>query len=73
MNIFYQNETLYVNIDMDLNMDMVSMMERRIFNIVEDYGIDKISIKVLGKCDLFALNKFKKDYYHKYKGYLVIR
>lgn len=73
MNIVYQNETLYVNVDLDLNMDMAMQMERRIFNIIEDYGIDKISIRINGKADKLAINRFKKSYYAKYKGYLNIR
>jgi hypothetical protein len=73
MDIYYRNEILFVDITNDLNLDMVEVLKRRIFRILDDYGIDKIVISVNGFCDRKAINDFKKEYYHKYRGYLLIK
>lgn len=73
MDIYYKNETLFVDITQDLTMDTMSILKRRIFQILDDYGIDKIIITLGGSYDKGLLNSFKKEYYHKYKGYLLIK
>lgn len=73
MDLYYKNETLFVEVTNDINADTMAMLKRRIFQILDDYGIDKIIINVDGYYDKTILNAFKKEYYHKYKGYLMIR
>jgi len=73
MDLYYKNETLYVDITNDINLDTISILKQRVFRILDDYGIDKIIINVSGAYDKRMLNEFKKDYYHKYKGYLLIK
>ena len=73
MDLYYKNETLFVEVTNDIDADTMSMLKRRIFQILDDYGIDKIIINVGGTYDKAIINAFKKEYYHKYKGYLLIR
>ena len=73
MDLYYKNETLYVDITNDINLDTMSILKRRVFRILDDYGIDKIIININGVYDKKMLNEFKKEYYHKYKGYLLIK
>ncbi len=73
MDFYYQNETLYVDITNDINLDTISILQRRLFRILDDYGIDKIVISVLGFMDKELLTLFKKKYYARYKGYLLIK
>ena len=73
MEIYYQNETLYVNVENDITVDTISMLERRIFRIINDYAIDKIIIRILGKSNKELLNQFKRNYYHQFTGFLMIQ
>ena len=73
MDFYYQNETLYVDITNDINLDTISILQRRLFRILDDYGIDKIVISVLGFMDKELLTLFKRKYYERYKGYLLIK
>lgn len=73
MDLYYKNETLYVDITNDINLDTIATLKRRVFHIIDDYGIDKIIINISGSYDKKMLNEFKKEYYHKYKGYLLIK
>ena len=73
MDFYYQNETLYVDITNDINLDTISILQRRLFRILDDYGIDKIVISILGHTNKELLTRFKRLYYQNYKGYLLIK
>lgn len=73
MEVYYKNETLFVDVTNDITIDSMEILKRRVFHIIEDYGVDKIIISVYGKPNKELLNDFKRNYYHKYKGYLVIK
>ena len=73
MELYYKNETLYVDVMYDIDADMMGVLKRRVFQILDDYGIDKIIINIGGSYDRSLMNSFKKEYYHKYKGYLLIK
>lgn len=73
MEVYYKNETLFVDVTNDITMDTIALMERRIFRIVDDYGVDKIIISIYGNSNKELLTCFKKNYYHHYKGFLLIK
>ena len=73
MELYYKNETLFVEVNQDIDIDTMAILKRRVFQILDDYGIDKIIINVGGSCDKEVMNAFKKEYYHKYRGYLLIK
>lgn len=73
MDIYYKNETLYVDITNDITVDTMSALKRRLFHILDDYGTSKIVICVLGRTDKNLLTDFKRLYYQNYKGYLLIK
>lgn len=73
MDLYYKNETLYVEVTNDIDVETMAMLKRRVFQILDDYGIDKIVINVGGTYDKAVMNAFKKEYYHKYKGFLLIK
>lgn len=73
MDICYQNETLYVTIDELLNGQKMMMFKNRIFRIINDYGIDKIVISFANDFDKKLINDFRREYYQKYHGYLLIK
>lgn len=73
MEVYYKNETLFVDVTSDITIETIALMERRIFRIIEDYGVDKIIITILGNSNKDLLTRFKKNYYHHYKGFLLIK
>lgn len=73
MDIYYKNETLYVDVLNDITIDTINVLERRLFRILDDYGIDKIVICILGHSNKELLTRFKRLYYQNYKGYLLIK
>ena len=72
MDTYFKNETLYVNVVLDITFDTIAMLEKRIFRLIDDYGINKIVIHILGKSNQELLASFKRNYYHSFKGYLTI-
>ncbi len=73
MEVYYKNETLFVDVTNDITIETVALLERRIFKIIDDYGVDKIILSIYGNGNKDLLNGFKKNYYHKYKGFLLIK
>lgn len=73
MDIYYKNETLFVEVMHDITIDTIALLERRIFKIIDDYGVDKIIVSLYGNGNKQLLNGFKKNYYHKYKGFLLVK
>ncbi len=72
MDFHYDHSVLYVTITNDITIDTISILERRLFQMVEDYGMNQIMITILGRNNTHLLNHFKKNFYHYYKGYLFI-
>ena len=73
MDVYYKNETLFVNLLYDVTTETMTLLERRIFKIIDAYGVDKITVSIEGKQDKELLNQFKRKYYHSYKGFLLIK
>lgn len=73
MELYYKNETLFVDIVHDITWDTIELLKRRVFRILDDYGIDKVIIHIDGSYDKHLINAFKKEYYQKYKGYMIIQ
>lgn len=73
MEVYYKNETLFVDVTNDITIETIALMERRIFRIIDDYGVDKIVISLYGNSNKELLTQFKKKYYHHYRGFLLIK
>lgn len=72
MDLEYHNDTLNIEVFNDINFDTITILERRIFELIDELGISKIYINISGKKDITLLTNFKRNYYHKYKGFLLI-
>lgn len=73
MNIYYNNKTLYVDIENNLNEDFINRMEEKIFTILDNYGINNVDIKIRQKnYDEYMFNSLINKYKKKYKGNLKI-
>ncbi len=73
MELYYRNETLYVDVTKDINLETITSIERRLFRILDDYGINRVVISIRGFYDKHLLSAFKRKYYHKYSGNLLIK
>lgn len=74
MEIFYKQDTLFVNLDEDVNQENISNVKRKVFNIIDDYDIDNIVLNIIGSIkDDEALDNFVKEYQMKYDGKLSIK
>lgn len=73
MDIFYTNETLYVNMN-KIDKSAINIMQKRVFRIIEDYDIDNIVLRIPkiydAKSDLFS--PFVSAYRKKHNGNLKI-
>ena len=74
MNIFYTNETLYVNLIDLINLDTMEILKKRLFRIINDYDIDNIILNVVGGDKKNPLIKdLVNEYYNHYNGKLVVK
>ena len=75
MKLYYQNETLYVDVFCLLDNDEYGQLRNRIFRIVQDYGIDNIIINNLSKLHINKqyFTKLKQEYNMYYQGRIYIK
>lgn len=75
MKLYYQNETLYIDLNLRLDKEKARFLKRRIFRIVDDYDIDHIVLRSFSN-DLEyrkMLEEIKREYQQKYCGYFCIK
>ena len=74
MNIFYNNNTLYINLEEELNEYNMNKLKSRVFKIVRDYNIDDVILKVNSyKKDNYLLKDFLNEYENTIGGHIKIR
>ncbi len=75
MDLYYQNETLYVELLEDLDERKYNDFRGKIFRIIDDYGVDRIVIQ--NHLEIYHnhhyLKQMKQDYAEKYHGEFFIR
>ena len=74
MNIFYNNNTLYINLEEEINEYNMNKLKSRVFKIVRDYNIDDVILKVNSyKKDNYLLTDFLNEYENIIGGDIKIR
>ena len=75
MDLYYLNETLYIELLNDLNSEEYEHLKARLFRIVDEYGVDRVVIKNHHKIfhNRHFLNQMKQDYMRKYPGDFFIK
>ena len=74
MNIFYNNNTLYINLEEEINEYNMNKLKSRVFKIVRDYNIDDVILKVNSyKKDNYLLKDFLNEYENTIGGHIKIR
>ena len=74
MNIFYNNNTLYINLEEEINEYNMNKLKSRVFKIVRDQNIDDVILKVNSyKKDNYLLKDFLNEYENTIGGHIKIR
>ena len=74
MNIFYNNNTLYINLEEEINEYNMNKLKNRVVKIVRDYNIDDVILKVNSyKKDNYLLKDFLNEYENTIGGHIKIR
>lgn len=75
MEIYYKNETLYVDIEELIDYELLKNLKSRIFRIIDDYGIDRIILNIENdhNNNRSLLKTFEREFRSQYRGDLVIK
>ena len=75
MELYYQNETLFVDINTILNFDDMESLKSKIFRIIDDYEIDHVVLKnnTHQLLNNYYLRKIKQEYRNRYQGRIYIK
>ncbi len=75
MNLYYQNETLYVDVETFLTREDIEFLKNKLFHIIENYDIDQIIInnKTKQLINRYYLNKIRQEYNNRYQGRMSIK
>ena len=74
LNIFYNDNTLYVNLDEYLDDYVLNKLKKRVFNILEDYDIENIVLNIVtSNKNNYLLDDFIREYKKKFRGNLIAK
>lgn len=74
MNIYYSDNTLYVNFKEEMDYISMDKLKKRVFSILDDYDIENIVLHIVGESkDSLLLDEFLREYNSKYHGNLLIK
>lgn len=70
----YHNQTLFVNLNGEYNSKNISTLKRKLYSIIDQYGISDIVIdpKQITELDKTAFYDMLDDYDIKYGGNLIV-
>jgi len=72
MDIYYTNETLYVNLNGRINNEVINNMQKKVFGILDDYEIYNLELRV-DNYEKNIFSDFISSYKNKYNGDLKIK
>ena len=71
MDIFYSDDTLFVNVYENINEDNISSLKTRVFKIARAYDIENIVLNTNGyKKSNYLLKEFINDYESNFNGHI---
>lgn len=75
MNIFYNDNTLYINMDDIADSKDILKLKRRVFKILDDYSIDNIVLNIVtdNRDSKELLNSFIDEYQRVYHGKIIMK
>ncbi len=75
MDLYYQNETLYIDLYNTLTDEEYFALKKRIFRITSDYDVDKVIVLNHRHFfhNRFYLQQMKQDFLREYQGEFLIK
>ncbi|MBR1417256.1 MAG: hypothetical protein IJ572_05535 [Bacilli bacterium] len=74
MNIFYTDNTLFVNVKDEINDKSVSKLKSRVFGILNDYDIENIVLNIISdNKNNILIEDFIREYNQRYHGNIMIK
>ena len=75
MELFYKDNTLYVNIEDRINFTLISKLQKKLYRIIDTYHISNIEISILNDShyDRTLIQDLINDYRYKYNGKLIVK
>lgn len=74
MNIYYTDNTLYVNLNDYIDDMNLNILKSRVFNILDDYDIENIVLNIItNNKNNYLIDDFIKEYRKKYNGNILIK
>ena len=71
VDIFYSDDTLFVNVYENINEDNISSLKTRVFKIARDYDIENIVLNTNGyRKSTSLLKDFINDYESNFNGHI---
>lgn len=73
-DLIYSDDVLYVNVEGNLNKKGVTSLQKKMYSVISEYGIQDIVIDIKGtsKIDKTAFYDMLDDYDNRYGGNLKI-
>ena len=75
MDMYYQNETLYIEIAEGLTLEEYDLLKTKVFRVVKDYGVDRVVVQNDHHLfhNRFYLNQMKQDFSRNFGGDFLIK
>ena len=75
MELYYTNNTLYINIDERINFTLISKLQKKLYRIIDTYHITNIEITILDNShyDKTLIQDLINDYRYRYNGKLIVK
>ena len=75
MELYYTNNTLYINIDERINFTLISKLQKKLYRIIDTYHISNIEITILNDShyDKTLIQDLINDYRYRYNGKLIVK
>jgi len=75
MELYYTNNTLYINIEDRINFTLISKLQKKLYRIIDTYHINNIEISIINDShyDKTLIQDLINDYRFKYSGKLIVK
>ena len=74
MNIYYTDNTLFVNLLDYIDDSNISKLRKRVFGILDDYDIENIVLNIISDNKNNSLiDEFIREYNKKYHGNIIVK
>lgn len=74
MNIFYTNNTLFINLNDLIDDNNYDILRKRVFGILDDYDIENIVLNIISNDkNNYLIDDFINEYHKKYNGKLLVK